>query len=200
VSHPLLAEAARGELPAWAQAGPSRREHIERVRALLDEWAVALELPAGERARWCAAGVLHDALRDAPPEELRPQVPPGLRELPGSILHGPAVAVRLRREGVSDRGLLRAVAFHTLGHPKLDAAGRALFAADVLEPGRKYRPEWRRKLRARFPRRPVEVTREVSRARIAWQLEDARPLHRHTMDFWNVLARGVPSATSVKGS
>jgi HD superfamily phosphohydrolase YqeK len=199
VSHPLVAGAARGELPGWAQAGPARREHIERVRVLLEEWAVAMELPAVERARWCAAGVLHDALRDAPPEELRPQVPPALRDLPASILHGPAVAERLRREGVSDRGLLRAVGFHTLGHPKLDDAGRALFAADVLEPGRKYRPEWRRKLRERFPRRPVEVTREVSRARIAWQLEDARPLHRHSMEFWNVLARDAPSAAGVEG-
>ncbi|CAN5713268.1 hypothetical protein BH23GEM11_BH23GEM11_21070 [soil metagenome] len=199
MSHPLVVEAARGELPSWAQAGPSRREHIERVRALLEEWAVALDLPAGERARWCAAGVLHDALRDASPEELRPQVPPKLRGLPASILHGPAVAVRLHREGIRDQGLLRAVGFHTLGHPELDAAGRALFAADVLEPGRKYRPEWRRKLRARFPRRSVEVTREVARARIEWQLEDARPLHRFTMGFWNVLARGVTDGPEATG-
>ncbi|TVP47239.1 MAG: hypothetical protein EA350_05150 [Gemmatimonadales bacterium] len=200
MSHPLVAAAARGTLPAWAEAGPSRREHIERVRALLDEWAAALDLPPAERARWCAAGVLHDALRDAPPEELRPHLPAKLRELPASILHGPAVAVRLRREGVTDRGLLRAVGFHTLGHPRLDDAGRALFAADVLEPGRKSRPEWRRKLRARFPRRPVEVTREVSRARIAWQLEDGRPLHRHSMEFWNVLARSTPSSPDKGGS
>jgi len=200
VSHPLVAGAARGELPDWAQAGPSRREHIERVRVLLDAWAVALELPAGERARWCAAGVLHDALRDAPPEELRPEVPPDLRELPASILHGPAVAERLRLEGVTDQGLLRAVGFHTLGHPELDAAGRALFSADVLEPGRKYRPEWRQKLRERFPRRPLEVTREVSRARIEWQLEDARPLHPLTLEFWNVLARAAPPAAGVEES
>jgi hypothetical protein len=42
-------EAAR--LPAWAQLTERRRAHVERVVALLDQWAVAMVLePAEARA------------------------------------------------------------------------------------------------------------------------------------------------------
>ena len=43
----------------------------ERVPALLDSWAVALELPAAERQAWPDAGAWHDALRNAPAVVLR---------------------------------------------------------------------------------------------------------------------------------
>src|SRR5687767_6850364 len=62
--HPVVAAAARGELPGWAVAGAARREHIARVAGLLDSWAVGLGLQGVERARWRAAGWLHDALRE----------------------------------------------------------------------------------------------------------------------------------------
>ena len=86
-------------------------------------------------------------------------------ELPGKLLHGPAAAGRLAREGVEDDGLLRAVAFHTLGHPGLDTAGVALYAADFLEPGRTVRAEWRASLRRRMPGELDEVALEVADAR-----------------------------------
>jgi HD superfamily phosphohydrolase YqeK len=187
--HPLVQRAAGGELPDWAVANARRREHIERVRRLLETWAGALELSERERIRWCAAGTLHDVLRDAPPEELRARVPPSFRHLPGKVLHGPAAAVRLRRAGVRDRGLLRAVACHTLGHPGLDAAGRALFVADVVEPGRRDRSGWRRTLRERYPRNSAEVLAEVIRARLTWQLEAGNRLDARSVGFWN--ARGA---------
>lgn len=184
--HPLVERAAGGDLPAWAVAKSRRREHIERVRRLLESWADALELPERERIRWCAAGTLHDVLRDAPPEELRSRVPPSFRHLPGKVLHGPAAAVRLRRAGVEDRGLLRAVACHTVGHPGLDAAGRALFVADVAEPGRRDPSGWRRTLRDRYPRRSAEVLAEVIQARLTWQLEAGHRLDSRSVRFWNV--------------
>ena len=86
-------------------------------------------------------------------------------ELPGKLLHGPAAAGRLAREGVGDDGVLRAVAFHTLGHPDLDSAGVALYAADFLEPGRAVRAEWRASLRERMPDEMDDVAFEVARAR-----------------------------------
>ncbi len=86
-------------------------------------------------------------------------------ELPGRLLHGPAAAARLAHEGVDDDDLLRAVAFHTLGHPELDTAGVALYAADFLEPGRASRADWRASLRRRMPDQLDEVAFEVASAR-----------------------------------
>lgn len=185
--HPLLRRAAEGELPSWTEAGPPRRAHIRRVMALLAEWAEALALAEEERVRWVAAGALHDVLRDADPEALRHRVPPKIRGIPDSLLHGPAAAMRLRSEGVEDESFLRAVAFHTLGHGELDAVGRALYAADFLEPGRSFEREWRRGLALRFPEAGEEVLVEVVRARIARQMERGWPLRTETVEFWNTL-------------
>ena len=164
-----------------------RRAHIRRVMALLAEWAEVLSLAEGERIRWVAAGALHDVLRDADPEVLRDQVPPEIRGIPGSLLHGPATAMRLRSEGVEDESFLRAVAFHTLGHGQLDAVGRALYAADFLEPGRSFEREWRRRLALRFPEAREEVLVKVVRARMTRQMERGWPLRSETVDFWNTL-------------
>jgi HD superfamily phosphohydrolase YqeK len=186
--HPVVERAAAGELPPWAVVSEERRRHIERVAALLGHWAEALDLPGEERARWLAVGYLHDALRDAPVEPLRPSVPPALRDLPGRILHGPAAAERLRVDGVADGELLRAVAYHTLGHPALGSLGQALYAADFLEPGRDLLHDWRAELRARLPRELRPVVREVLGARIVHLIERGATIRPETTGFWNALA------------
>jgi HD superfamily phosphohydrolase YqeK len=195
VLHPLVARAAEGELPPWTLAGRARRAHIRRVMGLLEVWARELGLGDEERTRWLAAGALHDVLRDAGPEELRRWAPREFRSLPEPFLHGPAAGARLREEGLEDEGLLRAVTFHTLGHPGLDAAGRALYAADFLEPGRPHDPAGRRELARRFPADPRGVVAEVVRTRIGLVLAAGRPVRFETVDFWNSLVggdRGAP--------
>jgi HD superfamily phosphohydrolase YqeK len=188
--HPLVRRAADGCLPDWSRAGPARREHMARVAELLGAWARAQGLGEEDRLRWTAAGWLHDALRDAPPEELRPRVGPGDRALPGPVLHGPAAAEALRAEGVEDRPLLRAVAWHTLGDPDFDALGRATYAADFLDPGRDLRNAWRAGLRARMPGELDTVVREIVAARIAHQVGRGGLLQPRTVAFWNLLASG----------
>lgn len=185
--HPLVLDAANGRLPEWAEAGAKRREHIARVAALLDSWAGEAGLSAEDRQRWRAAGYLHDALRDAAPEALRPLVSGDLAALPGSLLHGPALATRLRRAGVGDEELLGAIAFHTVGDPTLGPLGRALYAADFLEPGRTYHVEGREGLCARAPTELDAVAREVARLRITHLLRNGLPLHPRTVAFWNAL-------------
>lgn len=187
--HPILASAAERRLPPWALVGPKRVEHMARVSRLLGEWAEARKLPSEEVLRWRAAGTLHDVLRDADPEEIRSELPSALSDLPADVVHGPAAAARLRREGVRDEPFLRAVAFHTIGHPELDALGRAVYAADFLEPGRRGHREWRKELRARMFEDPESVVREVARARIVRRLEDSAPLRSETCAFWSVLAQ-----------
>lgn len=181
----VIQAAAEGRLPEWAVASRHRLAHMERVATLMEEWATSLELPPAERTRWKAAGFLHDALREAPPEELRPLVPPVFRHLAGKLLHGPAAAERLRRDGLDDEPILTAVAYHTIGHPDLDDLGRALFIADYIEPGRKHEPARLAALRARMPHDRSGVLREVLHARMERLLNEGRSLRTETAAFWN---------------
>lgn len=176
-------------LPAWAAVGPRRLAHIERVVALLDRWAVALGLSPSERERWCRAGWLHDALRDAPAADLQALAPEVTGPL--ELRHGPAAAARAGREGSSDRALLLAVAWHSVGHPDWEAVGDALYCADFLEPGRSFEPERRAALAARFPAAPAAVLREVAAWRIGWLLHSGWPMPDLTRRFWNRLVGGT---------
>jgi 2-amino-4-hydroxy-6-hydroxymethyldihydropteridine diphosphokinase len=201
--HPTLEAAARGELPEWSQAGKSRRKHMGRVADVLESWARALphqkpgrggrkggrsrSSSADEPLRWRAAGFLHDVLRDGVPRELRKLGGRRLDRFADGVVHGPAAALRLRADGVEDEDFLRAVAYHTIGHPEFEALGRALYAADFLEPGRPYRRKWRKALRVRMPDEAGSVVREVARAKMAKLFDDFQPLPEETREFWNVL-------------
>ena len=192
--HRLIVAASDGVLPQWARVSEARRAHIERVSALLDLWAQGLALPDRERRRWRAVGYLHDSLKDAASEELRRWLKPPLSELPDPLLHGPAAAARLADDGVDDAELLDALRYHTLGHENLGPVGRALFAADFLEPGRELRDEWRRELRQRMPDEIDAVVKEILQARVVYLVGEGRPVRAETMGFWNAMAGGKPWA------
>ncbi len=184
----MLEAAADGRLPGWARAGETRRAHIARVAALMDRWARDLGLDEHDCRRWRAAAWLHDVVRDAPASELRSHAGPEFDGLPGKLLHGPAAATLLRAEGVDDEPLLCAIAFHTLGDAAFDSIGRALYAADFLEPGRTFDPEMRAVLRARMPDALDEVVLDILRARINHLMEAGSTIHPRTIGFWNTLA------------
>src|SRR5438132_5897182 len=124
-------------LPAWAIVTPERRAHIERVVALLATWAVPRRTAEAERARWLRAGWLHDALRDAPAAN--------------ELAHGPMAAERAAREGETDRGVLDAVRYHSIGYASWENVGKMLYLADYLEPGRPFDQPRRAALAARVP-------------------------------------------------
>ena len=188
--HPILADAGEGRLPPWAEVSLGRLDHIGRVAALMDSWAKALGVSDEERRRWRAAAWLHDALRDADPRQLRATLPEETRTLPGLVLHGPAVAERLRVEGVEDEAVLLAIAYHTLGHPALGRLGRALYLADFLEPGRGFEPLRRASLRARMPGSMEAVLRSVVGARLRHVIRAGHALSRESVDFWNAVSGG----------
>ncbi len=183
----------RPTLPQWAIVTPARREHIERVAELAARWALEMGVPDSERHRWLRAVWLHDALRDAPEEELTRWAPstPG----PSELRHGPASAARAKSEGETDRGVLDAVRYHSIGLAEWDMVGRILYCADYLEPGRQHEPEWRADLAQRFPSQPAIVLRQVARARVGHMVSSGRTLLEPTVRFWNSLV-AASSASS----
>ena len=174
------------EMPAWSCVSEKRLAHIERVTALLDEWARKLALPSEEARAWHDAGRLHDALRDAP-EHL-------LRELAGDspdyateMLHGPAAAERMRRDGERRSELLDAVRYHTIGSVHWGRLGRALYMADYLEPGRKFSRADRAYLATQTPHDFDATFRQVVRARLEWSLREGMRLFPKAVALWNTV-------------
>lgn len=170
-------------LPPWAVVGDKRRAHIERVTALLDRWAVNMELGSDEAKAWHDAGRLHDALRDAPEVQLRAIV--GDPDLPAGVLHGPAAAKLLEDEGETRRSVLDAVRWHTVGLPTWDRTGRALFIADFLEPGRTFMEADRAFLAKQLPHDFDGVFRQAVRMRLEWTLREGKGVFRQTTELWN---------------
>ncbi|HEY5219443.1 MAG TPA: HD domain-containing protein [Gemmatimonadaceae bacterium] len=173
------------ELPAWAQVGSARRDHIRRVTELLESWAVALDVSPEEAAAWRDAGRWHDALRDAPEDMLRAIT--GDSSGRTEMLHGPAAATMLARDGEVRLDLLDAIRFHTVGHPAWARVGRSLYMADFLEPGREFARADRAILAARVDQDFDGVFREVVRTRIQWALREGHAVFEQTIATWNAL-------------
>ena len=187
--HPVIRAAADGALPDWAAMTPGRLAHAERVARLMRKWAKAHALRKADRARWSAAGFLHDALKGVSPRKLRKEfdLP---RDCPDPVVHGPACARRLEDEGVSDRELLRAIAHHTTGHRKLDLLGRSLYLADYLDPGRASGRLKRQRLRSRMPHELEDVLATVAAAKIGTLLERRLTIPKVTVEFWKDVIGG----------
>lgn len=165
---------------------PARRAHVERVVALLDTWAEARAVTAGERSRWRCAGWLHDALKDAPADQLRPWLDAEFRAMPPALWHGPAAAARAASEGMTDPAILAAVRYHTVGCVDWEATGMMLLCADYLEPGRQV-PD-RAALVARVATSPDvrPVAGDILRARLRGR--DPALLHPRTIAWLRTLA------------
>jgi len=166
------------------QVTEKRREHIQRVTDLLDAWAVKLSLPAEERTAWHDAGRYHDALRDAPDALLR-ELGGNSPDYPIEMLHGPAAAEQMQRDGERRAEVLDAVRFHTVGSAQWGRLGRALYMADYLEPGRKFSRGDRAYLAAQVPYDFDATFRQVVRARLEWSLREGMRLYPEAVVLWN---------------
>jgi 2-amino-4-hydroxy-6-hydroxymethyldihydropteridine diphosphokinase len=170
-------------LPAWAQVGDKRRAHIARVTTLLVQWAPLIARDAGEQTAMRDAGAWHDALRDAPEAQLRELT--GDHTSPTELLHGPAAAEMLAREGETRSDVLDAVRWHTIGSARWGRVGRALYVADFLEPGRKFASTDRAFLASLVGRDFDGVLRQVVRMRIEWSLREGLEIFPETAQLWN---------------
>ena len=176
----------RAALPPWAVIAERRLAHVGRVVDQLDDWARARGVGEAEALRWRRAALLHDALRDADEATLRRYEPAGT--WPFKTWHGPAAASAAAADGERDAGVLAAVRYHSLGFAGWDDAGRMLYLADYLEPGRPYDRPRLDALAARVPAEPAAVLREVAALRIGWRVTEGGLIAKETWEFWNALA------------
>jgi 2-amino-4-hydroxy-6-hydroxymethyldihydropteridine diphosphokinase len=170
-------------LPDWAQVTDRRRAHIDRVVTLLATWTERMGLPDDERSRWLAAGVLHDALRDAPLPMLRALTGDG--SMSQDLLHGPASAVRAEQGGERRQDVLEAVRFHTVGSTDWTRTGRALYMADFLEPGRAFLTAERAFIADHVPHDFDSAFRQCVRLRLEWSLKQGGALFPESVALWN---------------
>jgi 2-amino-4-hydroxy-6-hydroxymethyldihydropteridine diphosphokinase len=172
-------------LPEWACVSKKRLAHIERVTSLLRAWGASMRLDPREANAWIDAGAWHDSLRDASEEDLRRIT--GDETTFEGLLHGPAAAICLERDGETRRDVLDAIRYHTVGSPDWGRTGRALYMADYLEPGRKFSKEDRNFLAAQVPSSFDAVFRQVVRFRLDWSVREGNHIFPETVALWNSL-------------
>ncbi len=182
----------RAAVPPWAVMAERRLAHVARVVDLLDAWARARGASEDEAGRWRRAALLHDALRDADETVLRRYEPAAW---PLKTWHGPAAAAAAAADGERDAGVLAAVRYHSLGWAGWDDAGRMLYLADYLEPGRPHDRPRLDALAARGPAEPAAVLREGAGLRIGWRLKEGGRVAKETWEFWNALASAGSSSS-----
>lgn len=173
------------QLPPWACVTEKRRAHIDRVTELMEQWARQLGVPPEEARAWRDAALLHDALRDAPESDLRALVPRA--DFMTEMLHGPAVAARLERDGDRRTEMLDAIRWHTVGSAEWKRLGRALFMADFLEPGRRFARADRAYLASKVATDFDGTFRQVVRMRIEHALREGHTLFPETVSLWNLV-------------
>jgi 2-amino-4-hydroxy-6-hydroxymethyldihydropteridine diphosphokinase len=173
------------ELPPWACVADQRRGHVARVVELMERWSKELGIGADEARAWRDAARWHDALRDAPEQTLRALVP--REDFTAEMLHGPAAAVRLERDGETRAELLDAVRWHTVGSAAWGRLGRALFMADFLEPGRRFARGDRAFLAKHVAKDFDGVFRQVVSMRLQHALREGHWLFPETVTLWNAV-------------
>jgi predicted HD superfamily hydrolase involved in NAD metabolism len=127
---------------------PERRLHSLGVARYARELA---ERFGFDPQRSFVAGLAHDVARELPEERLAALAarcgggPDRAAIVHPVLMHGAAGEALLRECGVHDPVVLRAVRCHITGGPALDEVAKAVYAADLLEPGRRSAKELRRR-------------------------------------------------------
>ena len=89
------------------------------------------------------------------------------------------------QDGERRQNVLDAVRYHTIGSPKWERTGRALYLADFLEPGRKFLVAERAAVAERVPENFDDAFRQGLRLRIEWSLAQGGELFPETVALWN---------------
>lgn len=181
---------------------PKRRAHSRGVASFSAELCSRNGLdPRSGRL----AGLAHDLCKELPIHEQnelfqafladRDDIELWIAEAGGhviadEILHGPAAAHILRKEfSVEDKAVLDAVAFHTIGSPRMDTLSILVYCADKIEPGRKHVDDaFRRRCLSLEPRAMLLA---VVADTLEWLAKKGRVVAPATLNLYNALRNSV---------
>lgn len=139
------------------------------------------------------AAWLHDIFRELGPSELKrlaQEVDFPLPESDPVTWHGPVAAARLALDfGVTDDEVKEAIAWHTLGHPKMSSVAQVLYVADAIEPLRTY-PEVAN-LRAAATVSLAYAVARVADSSILFLLERHLPIAIQTIEMRNQFWKSI---------
>jgi nicotinate-nucleotide adenylyltransferase len=174
---------------------PERAAHSRRV-AELSATLCAREGIDASRGR--AAGLAHDMCKEMSRKSQRELTSFFLGTAPfdsasgalmaDKVVHGPAAAALLARDfSVSDRGILDAVALHTLGKPGMGDLAAVIYCADKLEPGRARLDDGYRDRCLELPL--DEMLLAVVAGVIGWMRGQGKAVAPETMILYSTLVR-----------
>ncbi len=169
---------------------PERWRHSEAVAGWARELAErhGVDPRRAERAGWW-----HDVAKSWSPARLRTYtrrkkmpIPWGKSTTLDPLLHGPVAARWVREHGfLNDKGVLAAIARHTVGGPVMTRLDKVLYVADFSSPDRRY-PEAAR-VRRLAENHLDRALREALRAKMLHTLERGRVLMHTSVGLWNRL-------------
>lgn len=142
-----------------------------------------------EKAR--LAGWLHDCAREWPAEKLLIFARENGIDADSFslrypvLLHAPVSAAQAQFLGVSDRDVLSAIRYHTLGYPGMSVLEQIIYVADKTEPGRAYPGV--ETLRQTVQNNFGEGLLLAASQSITYILSKKQPIHPLTVSFWNWL-------------
>ncbi len=161
--------------------------HVKGVAATAAD--LARRFGADEQEALTAAW-LHDMFREVKEPEMRALfLEVGLEPPPGAAdtWHGPLCVARLERDfdAQVSAQVRDAVAWHTLGHPRMGLLAQVLYVADAAEPLRDY--EGVRRIREAAARDLEQAVATVSDMTIAHLLERRSEISVQTVELRNLM-------------
>lgn len=155
---------------------------------------IAVKEGKSERKAWIA-GLLHDYAKGISRDKLinlaqRSNWDVDNTELSLTpVLHAPAGAYLVRKEfGITDKEILEAIRYHTIGKPQMGKLAQIIFVADIIEPNRNF--PGIDKIRLQLNKGLIPAVIAVCNHSIIYNIKKERLLHSNTLLLRNVLLGG----------
>lgn len=151
---------------------------------------LAREIGADEEKAYFA-GMVHDIAKEKSLDEMlrlckeHNVSADGMEKSSAALLHAAAGVAMLEEYGVSDKEILNAVRYHTVGRAEMSQLEKIVYLADMIEPSRNYDgvEVLRNSLKSGFD----EAFKNALRCSVIWNMQKGKAVHSGTLYAWNEL-------------